>query len=101
MSNSEKIIKLLEEIYPNTLTSAEISQKLGIKIDLIYVYLNNLISKEKGEKMIRVNEQKPYQYKANTPKAKLNFLKELFEKGAIKVYRNKLNKNEMKELEVI
>ncbi len=65
MTNKEKIVECLEKEYPNTLSSSEISKKVGIQIDMIYIYLNDLNRKKR---IVRVNNKKPYQYKADTYK---------------------------------
>lgn len=45
-------------------TSPEISQKLGIKINLVQVYLNELLDQNKVE---RLNDKKPYDYRSKIP----------------------------------
>ncbi|MHA1689731.1 MAG: hypothetical protein ACTSUN_10420 [Promethearchaeota archaeon] len=53
------------------LTSLEISANLGIAKDILYPKLNRLV---KEHRIIRVNEKKPYKYKAINPKALLKQL---------------------------
>ncbi len=96
MSNKEKILERLEMEYPNTLTSLEISDKTGINIDMLYVYLNDLNNKRK---VVRVNNKKPYQYIAITPKALLKQLYDIMDTKMKPI--NPLNEMEIKSLNII
>ena len=96
MSNKEKILDWLEKEYPNTLTSLEISKKTGINIDMVYVYLNDL--KHKG-KVVRVNDKKPYQYIAITPKLLLRRLYNIMINKMTP--KEQLNENQFKTLNLI
>lgn len=90
MTNKEKIVECLEKEYPNTLSSSEISKREGIQIDMMYIYLNNL---NKKGKVVRENDKKPYQYKANTYKAlvkEMKFLMDFFQKNS-EMLQNKNN----------
>lgn len=70
MSEKNRIINLLTK---ETLNSTEVSKKLGIQINSVYVYLNNLLKENKVE---RITDKKPYKYRAITPIA---YLKRLYE----------------------
>ncbi|MHA1725583.1 MAG: hypothetical protein ACTSXH_12240 [Promethearchaeota archaeon] len=65
------INSILELLTEKELTSLEISANLGIAKDILYPKLNRLV---KEHRIIRVNEKKPYKYKAINPKALLKQL---------------------------
>ena len=93
MTNKEEILEVLNG---KELTSKEISELTEIKIEHVLVYLNDL---HKRNKVIRVNDSKPYKYKNYNEKALLDTLREMFENGVIKVYQEKLTKKYKKCLE--
>ena len=70
ISNKNKITELLSK---QDLISSEVSKKLGIKIDNVHVYLYDLL---KVGKIQRINDKKPFIYRAITP---LAYLKQLYE----------------------
>jgi len=57
-------IKILTLLAKEPLISTDISKKLGIQIDSMYVYLNKLL---KDNKVERITNKKPYKYRAKTP----------------------------------
>ena len=71
MSIKNKILELLAK---EELTSSEISEKLNIKSDNIWIYLNTLFKENKVE---RITNKKPYIYRAITPLAYLKRICEL------------------------
>lgn len=71
MTIKNKILTLLAR---ENLTSPEISEKLDIKSDKIWIYLNTLFKENKVE---RITDKKPYVYQAITPLAYLIRLVEL------------------------
>ena len=74
MSIKSKILELLAK---EELISSEISKRLDIKADNVWVYLNILL---KAKKVERMTEKKPYIYRAITPLAYLIRLVELMDK---------------------
>ncbi len=71
-SKLEKILNLLiKENKP--LTTSEIALKETLEIGKVRVYLNTLYN---DKRVIRVNDKKPYKYRANTSKALLKGLYE-------------------------
>ena len=66
-----KIDKILELLTEKELTSLEISANLGIVKDVLYPKLSRLL---KENRIIRINDKKPYKYKAINPKALLKQL---------------------------
>ncbi|KKK86773.1 hypothetical protein LCGC14_2759850 [marine sediment metagenome] len=68
MSIKNNIVELLVK---EELTSSEISERLGVKSDKIWVYLNTLFKENKVE---RITDKKPYVYRAITPLARLRRL---------------------------
>ncbi len=79
--------RILELLVKEELTSAEISVKLGIKSNDTWVHLNALNSQNKVK---RINDKKPYVYKAITP---LAYLKRLYE------FMSNENKCDLKNLD--
>lgn len=72
MSIKSKILELLTK---EELMSSEISEKLNIKSDNIWVYLNILLKEKKVERL--ANKKPYYIYRATTPLAYLKRLCEL------------------------
>ncbi len=66
-----KINSILELLTENELTSLEISASLGIVKDILHPKISRL---RKEKRIIRVNDKKPYKYKAINPKALLKQL---------------------------
>ena len=71
MSIKSKILELLAK---EELTSSVISERLGIKSDMVWIYLNTLFKENKVE---RITDKKPYVYRAITPLAYLKRLVKL------------------------
>jgi len=91
-----KINSILELLSEKELTSLEISAKLGIVLDVLYPKLSRLL---KEERIIRVNEKKPYKYKAIIPKA---LLKQLYNIMVNKMTpKERLNENQFNTLTLI
>ena len=65
MSIKNRILELLAR---EELTSSEISKRLDVKADNVWVYLNILYNEKKVE---RTTEKKPFVYRAITPLAYL------------------------------
>jgi len=88
VSIKNKILKLLAK---EDLMSSEISKKLEIKVDNVWIYLNTLYRESKVE---RITDKKPYVYRAITP---LAYLKRLCELMGEKMEYNKVpNEEDMK-----
>ena len=71
MSIKNNIIELLAK---EELTSSEISERLEIESNKVWIYLNTLFKENKVE---RITDKKPYIYRAITPLAYLKRLVEL------------------------
>lgn len=66
-----KIDKILVLLTEKELTSLEISAKLGIAKDILFPKITRL---RKEHRIMKINDKKPYKYKAITPKALLKQL---------------------------
>lgn len=112
MTIKKDIIKLLTE---KELTSTGVSTELNIPKNRIWVYLKTLLNENRIE---RITDKKPYIYKATNNyhdeteqralhgeirklEKTLNILREMFEGGVVKVYREKMNKKYVEILEAL
>ena len=83
MKKIEQVINILAK---EELTSLEISNKLDIKTDIIYVYLNKLL---KTGKIERTNDKKPYKYKKSLTSIELlKFLNDFFKNNIEYLIKN-------------
>jgi len=69
--------RILELLAKEELTSLEISERLGIKSNNVWIYLNTLFNEKKVE---RITDKKPFIYRAITPLAYLKRLVKLMNK---------------------
>ncbi len=63
LSINERILKVLET---EELTTTEIAEKIGIEKEKLWSYISILL---KREKIIKINDKKPYIYTSITPEA--------------------------------
>ena len=94
--NLTKINKILELLSKKELTSLEISAELQIKKDNLYPKLSRLYNEHR---IMRINDKKPYKYKAIIPKALLKQLHEIMDKRMD--FKEKPNENEIKTIKII
>ncbi len=80
MSEKKRIVELLEK---ETLNSVGVSERLGIKLDSVYVYLSVL---ESEKKIVKITDKRPHKYISITPEALMK-----------RVYSIMLNKMRPKE----
>ena len=107
MTIKNNIIELLSR---KELNSIQISSELQVPKQNLWVYLKTLVDERKIE---RINDKKPYKYKSYNDNMNnrllhdkidklektLSNLREMFENGVLKVYKEKMNENYIKILE--